>query len=87
MDGRRVTLFPSSVYSVLCFIPSEKSRQRRSRHFVVLTYWQYAPRVKMAVALLDDFFEHSRWLLISALLWTFLSYLNEIFNRPNDWIR
>ena len=37
----------------------EKSRQRRSRHFAVLTYSVYAPRVKMAVALLDDFFEHS----------------------------
>ena len=60
----------------------EKIRQRRSRHFTVLTYFVYAPRVKMAVALLDDFFEHSRWLLILALLWTFLSYLNEIFNRP-----
>jgi hypothetical protein len=49
----------------------EKSRQRRSlpspkrfaqagRHFAVLTYSVYAPRVKMAVALLNDFFEHSR---------------------------
>jgi hypothetical protein len=38
----------------------EKSHQRRSRHFVVLTYWQYAPRVKIAAALLDDFFDHSR---------------------------
>jgi hypothetical protein len=28
----------------------EKSRQRRSRHFSVLTYQVYAPRVKMAVA-------------------------------------
>jgi len=33
--------------------PVEKSRQRRSRHFSVLTYSQYAPRAKMAVALLD----------------------------------
>jgi len=37
----------------------EKRRQRRSRHFVVLTYWKYAPRVKMTAALLDDFFDHS----------------------------
>jgi hypothetical protein len=27
-----------AVYNVLCFIPSEKSRQRRSRHVAVLTY-------------------------------------------------
>ena len=41
----------------------EKSHQQRSRHFVVLTYWKYAPRVKIAAALLDDFFDHSRRLL------------------------
>ena len=34
----------------------EKSRQRRSRHFSVLTYSAYAPRVKTAVALLDGLF-------------------------------
>jgi hypothetical protein len=34
----------------------EKSRQRRSRHFPVLTYYAYAPRVKMAAALLDELF-------------------------------
>jgi hypothetical protein len=34
----------------------EKSRQRRSRHFAVLTYFMYAPRVKMAAALLDELF-------------------------------
>jgi len=34
----------------------EKSRQRRSRHFAVLTYKVYAPRVKMAAALLDGLF-------------------------------
>ncbi len=28
----------------------EKSRQRRSRHFPVLTYYAYAPRVKTAAA-------------------------------------
>ena len=41
----------------------EKIHQRRSRHFVVLTYWKYAPRVKIAAALLDDFFDHSRQVL------------------------
>jgi len=30
----------------------------------VLTYWKYAPRVKIAAALLDDIFDHSRRLLI-----------------------
>jgi hypothetical protein len=47
-----------------CFLPIgfnqygnvEKSRQRRSRHFAVLTYWKYAPRVKLAAALLDGLF-------------------------------
>jgi len=34
----------------------EKSRQRRSRHFSVLTYYAYAPRVKTAAALLDGLF-------------------------------
>jgi len=34
----------------------EKSRQRRSRPFAVLTYSMYAPRVKMAAALLDGLF-------------------------------
>jgi len=34
----------------------EKSRQRRSRHCAVLTYWEYAPRVKMAAALLGGLF-------------------------------
>jgi len=42
----------------------EKSHERCSRHFVVLTYWKYAPRVKIAAALLDDFFDHSRRLLV-----------------------
>ena len=31
----------------------EKSRQRRSRYFAVLTYFMYDPRVKMALALLE----------------------------------
>ena len=34
----------------------EKSRQRRSRPFAVLTYCQYAPRAKLTVALLDELF-------------------------------
>jgi len=34
----------------------EKSRQRRSRPFAVLTYKLYAPRVKKAAALLDELF-------------------------------
>ena len=34
----------------------EKSRQRRSRPFAVLTYYEYAPLVKMAAALLDELF-------------------------------
>ena len=42
--------FPSLKGSV------EKSRQRRSRPFAVLTYYQYAPRVKRAAALLDELF-------------------------------
>jgi hypothetical protein len=34
----------------------EKSRQLRSRHLAVLTYSEYAPRVKRAAALLDGLF-------------------------------
>jgi hypothetical protein len=34
----------------------KKNRQRRSRHFAVLTYSMYAPRVKMAAVLLDGLF-------------------------------
>ena len=34
----------------------EKIRQRRSRHFSVLTYDSYAPRRKMAAALLNELF-------------------------------
>jgi hypothetical protein len=32
---------------------AEKSRQRRSRHFAVLTYFMYAPRVNKGCALWD----------------------------------
>ncbi len=31
----------------------EKGRQRRSRPFVVLTYYEYAPRAKAPAALLN----------------------------------
>jgi len=41
----------------------EKSRQRRSRHFAVLTYSMYAPRVKMAAALLDRPFGKTQGML------------------------
>jgi len=34
------------------------------RQFVVLTYWKYALRVKIAAALPDDFFDYSRRLLV-----------------------
>ncbi len=34
----------------------EKSRQRRSRHFSVITYYTYAPPAKTAVPLLDGLF-------------------------------
>jgi hypothetical protein len=57
---------------------AESGYAQAGRHFAVLTYSVYAPRVKqrcgpagpskLFVALLNDFFEHSRWLLISALL-------------------
>ncbi|MEX2491747.1 MAG: hypothetical protein WD425_08290 [Nitrospirales bacterium] len=53
----------------------EKSHQRRSRHFAVLTYWKYAPRAKTAVALLGDFFDHSRQLLTTQFPSAFTSYL------------
>jgi hypothetical protein len=38
----------------------EKSRQRRSRQFSVLTYWKYTPREKLVAALLDEPFERLR---------------------------
>jgi len=41
----------------------EKSRQRRSRHFSVLTYYAYAPRAKTAVALLDEPFGKTQGML------------------------
>jgi len=60
----------------------EKSRQRRSRNFAVLTYWPYAPRVKIAAALLDDFFDHSRRVLTVNSSRTNTGFLREIFNSP-----
>jgi hypothetical protein len=44
-------------------LPSPKRFAQAGRHFVVLTYWKYAPRVKIAAALLDEFFHHSLRLL------------------------
>jgi hypothetical protein len=58
----------------------EKIRQRRSRYFGVLTYWKYAPRVKIAVALLDDFFEHSRQLLRLKSPRAYIGFWKDIFN-------
>ncbi len=43
---------------------AESGFAQAGRHFSVLTYWKYAPRVKTAAALLDDFFEHSCRLFI-----------------------
>jgi hypothetical protein len=43
-------------FSFLKKVAVEKSRQRRSRHFSVLTYSPYAPRIKMAAALLSELF-------------------------------
>jgi hypothetical protein len=60
----------------------EKSRQRRSRHFAVLTYSMYAPRVKMAAALLEDFFEHSLQLMRAVSSWACICHGNAIFNSP-----
>ena len=40
----------------LLFGVAKKSRQRRSRQFSVLTYYQYAPRTKLVAALLDELF-------------------------------
>jgi len=41
----------------------EKSPQRRSRHFSVLTHWKYALRAKMAAALLDEPFDKAQGML------------------------
>jgi len=51
----------------MIFIPYgnvEKINQQRPRHFVVLTYRKYTLPVKMAAALLEDFFDHSRRRLV-----------------------
>ncbi len=68
----------------------EKNRQRRSRHFAVLTYYEYAPLVKMATALLERpferlracFFEHSLSLMLVIFPGAFMGHGHEIFNRP-----
>ncbi len=53
----------------------EKSRQRRSRHFAVLTYKVYAPRVKTAAALLDELFLTFPPLDNVGLIWSFYGLL------------
>lgn len=42
--------------------PVEKDRQRRSRDFVVLTYFKYAPVAKVPAALLNGLFEQAPFL-------------------------
>jgi len=49
----------------------EKRRQRRSRPFAVLTYYEYAPRVKMAAALLDELFRTFPSTDDAWLIWSF----------------
>jgi hypothetical protein len=61
---------------------AEKTHLRRSRNFVVLTYWEYAPRVKNAAALLDDIFDHSVGYWYQKLLGHLRAFLQETFNRP-----
>ena len=57
-------LFPFRIGSRCILIGNvEKSRQRRSRPFAVLTYYEYAPRVKMAAALLDRPFGKTQGML------------------------
>jgi len=43
------------LFHSMCLL--KKSRQRRSRQFSVLTNYAYAPRTKMAAALLNEFFD------------------------------
>jgi hypothetical protein len=60
------------------------------RHFAVLTYSMYAPRVKMAAAFPStpsgqdwtDFFEHSLQLMMAVSSWACICHGNEIFNSP-----
>ena len=63
-------------------LPSPKRFAQAGRNFVVLTYWKYAPRVKIAAALLDDFFDHSRRLLVLKSSRVYTGFLRETFNRP-----
>ena len=57
------------------------------RYFSVLTYWKYASRVKRAAALLDDFFDHSRRLLIlnssTAYRGFFTKNIQQAWKTPN----
>jgi len=57
------------------------------RHLAVLTYWKYARGAKIAAALLNDFFDHSR----RALDIEFFSYIYRLFPRNiqqahNHWL-
>ncbi len=55
---------PCPLFVVLLYKGNvEKSRQRRSRPFAVLTYYEYAPRVKRAAALLDRPFGKTQGML------------------------
>ncbi len=68
----------------------EKSRQRRSRLFAVLTYSMYAPRVKQRLPpsgfgkqwqpCWTDFFEHSLQLMLAVSSWACICQGSEIFN-------
>ncbi len=77
----------------------EKSRQRRSRPFAVLTYYEYAPRVKTAAALPVDgrvlarlgwagqttnFFEHSPQQMLLVSSWACIGHWCKIFNSHNN---
>ncbi len=78
----------------------EKSRQRRSRPFAVLTYYEYAPRVKRAAALpvegcvlarlgwagqTTNFFEHSLPLTMCGSSGACVGYRRELFNSLSSY--
>ncbi len=55
----------------------EKSRQRRSRPFAVLTYYEYAPRVKRAAALPVE------GRVLARLGWA--GQTTDVLNIPSHW--
>ena len=64
--GQRAAIICSGLAydnSLILYGAVEKSRQRRSRQFSVLTYCQYAPRAKLAVALLCGPFDNAQGML------------------------